>query len=149
MADYTLSQSEADALLALAKYCLDQTQWPYPPLGVGQTIERFSQDKRESFLLDLERSRLNLQKGKYQTRGRQITPLARLCFGGPPHRNPDDVEIPRPHIHVYKEGAADKWAFPLPIDGFPNQNDLWLLLQDFMRYCNIVQPPIFQRGMLP
>ncbi len=147
MTDHNPTQSEADALLALAKYCLDQRPRDYPPRGIGQTIELFSQDKREVFLLDVERSSINLSKGKYQTRARQIVILARLCFGGPPHRNPDGEDVPRPHIHIYREGFADKWAFQLPVDDFSNQTDLWALLQDFMGYCNIVERPTFQ-GLL-
>lgn len=149
MSDYTLIQDEGDALLAMDKFCFDQTQRPYPPLGKGQTVELFSQDKREIFLLDIERGRINLAKGKYQTRGRQITVLARICFGGPPHRNPDGEDVPRPHLHLYQEGFGDKWAMPLPSDKFSNHADLWLLLTDFMRYCNVVQPPNFQRGLIP
>ncbi|KJU85379.1 prophage protein [Candidatus Magnetobacterium bavaricum] len=38
--------------------------------------------------------------------------LLRLCFGGHPHRNPDDTEISSPHLHRYREGYADKWAYP-------------------------------------
>ena len=148
MADYDLTQAEVDALLALQKFCLDQRPWPYPPLGIGQTIELFSQDRREVFLLDLERGRVNLAKGKYQTRGRQIIILARLCFGGPPHRNPDGEEIPRPHLHVYREGYGDKWAIPVPPQRFSNQTDLRQLLTDFMGYCNIVQPPNFRMELL-
>jgi hypothetical protein len=36
----------------------------------------------------------------------------RLDLDGPPHRNPDDEEIPWPHLHVYREGYGDKWASP-------------------------------------
>jgi hypothetical protein len=73
--------------------------------------------------------------------------LARLDFGGPPHRNPDGEEIPCPHLHLYREGYGDKWAVPIPVDRFPNVNDLWLTLQDFMDYCNVIEPPQIIRGV--
>ena len=64
-----------------------------------------------------------------------------------PHRSPDDVEVASPHLHIYREGYGDKWAFPLPADSFPNMNDLWLTLEDFMRYCNVTEPPFIRRGL--
>ena len=67
--------------------------------------------------------------------------LARLDFGGAPHRNPDGEEIASPHLHVYREGFGDKWAFPVPTDTFTDLADLWRTLQNFMHYCNIVELP--------
>jgi hypothetical protein len=32
-------------------------------------------------------------------------------------------------------------------DGFPDMNDLWRTLEDFMRYCNITEPPFIERGL--
>jgi len=149
MPDYDLAQKEADALLAMGKICAETQEYLYPPIGQALIIPLVSQDKRENFLLDLERGSINLEKGKYQTRARQIVVLARLCFGGPPHRNPDGEEVPRPHLHIYREGFGDKWAIAAPSAIFSNPVDLWQTLHDFMRYCNIVQPPIFRRGLIP
>lgn len=147
MADVNLTQAEADALLAMQKRRSDDTEWSYPDLGGYITIPLVSIDRREPFLLDLRRGRIDLSKGTYQNRGRQVVILARLDFGGAPHRNPDGEEIGSPHLHLYREGFGDKWAFPVPGDYFPNPHDAWRTLQDFMRYCNIVEPPIIQRGL--
>lgn len=73
-----------------------------------------SLDKREHFLLDLSRGRIDLQKVKMQNRGRQVVVLVRLYLEGALHRNPDDTEVPAPHLHVYREGYGDKWAVPGP-----------------------------------
>jgi len=62
------------------------------------------------------------------------------------HRNPDNTEVACPHLHVYREGYGDKWAMPLD-DLFADTTDLMNLLEDFMRYCNIIEPPIIQRGL--
>jgi len=35
----------------------------------------------------------------------------------------------------------------VPADRFPNMDDLWQTLQDFMTYCNIVKPPNISRGL--
>ena len=87
MAEINLTQTEADALLALVKHRVDTTAWDYPSPGEKVSIPLVSVDRRESFLLDLSRGRINLAKGTYQSRGRQVVILARLDFGGPPHRN--------------------------------------------------------------
>ena len=147
MADANLTQPEADALIAMEKRRSDDTDWGYPDLGGNITIPLVSIDRRESFFLDLRRGRIDLSKGTFQNRGRQIVVLARLDFGGAPHRNPDGEEIGSPHLHLYREGFGDKWAILVPEDHFPNLHDAWQTLQDFMQYCNIVEPPIIRRGI--
>ncbi len=147
MAEINLTQAEADALIAKQKVRVNEETWDYPMVGGSISIPLSSTDKRESFLLDIGRSRIDLLKGNYQNRARQVVILVRLDFGGSPHRNPDGEEIPSPHLHVYREGFGDKWAIPVPIEIFPDINDLLQTLDDFMLYCNITQPPIIQRGL--
>ena len=147
MADIELTQTEADALIALPKVRTSDDLHNYPGVGGSLIIPLTSQDKRENFLLDIARGRIEMRKGKYQMRGRQIIVLVRLDFGGAPHRNPDGIDIPCPHLHIYREGFGDKWAIPVPADRFPNLADLWQTLHDFMRYCTVVDPPNIQRGL--
>ncbi len=147
MAEINLTQAEADALLAVPKIKVNDDQWEYPGLGGKLAVPLTSTDKREKFFLDLSRGRIDLLKGTYQNRGRHVVVLARLDFGGPPHRNPDGEEIASPHLHTYREGFGDKWAYPLPIEAFPSITDLWQSFFDFMRYCNITAPPNIQRGL--
>jgi len=82
-----------------------------------------------------------------QNRARQIIILARLDYGGPAHPNPDGEEIPCPHLHLYKEGYGDKWAFPIPQDKFPNIGDQWETLSDFMKYINVIKQPAIIREL--
>lgn len=147
MADSNLSQTEADVLIAMEKRRVDKNQWNYPAFGEQVTIPLVSTDGRETFLLDLHRARINLTKGTYQNRSRQVVVLVRLDFGGAPHRNPDGEEIGVPHLHLYREGFGDKWAFPVPSDRFSDVENSWQTLQDFMRFCHIVEPPIIQKGL--
>ena len=147
MADINLTQAEAYALMAMEKHRVDEQDWPYPGLGDSTSIPLVSADKREHFLLDISRGSIDLLRGKYQERGRQAVILARLDFGGGPHRNPDGQEIPCPHLHVYREGFGDKWAFPASKEAFPRTADLWETLQDFMRFCNVTKPPVIRRGL--
>jgi len=146
MADKRLTQAEANALLAMEKHRRDDTKWGYA--GSGKlVIPLVSVDARESFFLDLWRSKFNLRRGKYQNRARRSQVLARLDFGGQPHRNPDGKEVRAPHLHLYIEGFADSWACPVPSKHFSDIGDLQLTLEEFMRYCNITEPPNIQRGL--
>jgi hypothetical protein len=147
MADINLTQAEADALLAMPKVRVNDEEWAYPGLGGAVSIPLVSEDKRENFLLDIERGRIDLLKGKYQSRGRQVVVLVGLDFGGSPHRNPDGKELACPHLHVYREGYGHKWAVPVPADAFPSMGDLWQTLDHFMRYCHVTQPPRIARGL--
>ena len=147
MPNFDLTQAEADALMALVKRRVDDREWDYPGLGGGVSIPLVSVDERERFFLDLRRSRIDLAKGSYQNRGRRVIPLVRLCFGGPPHDNPDGEEVGAPHLHVYREGYGDKWAFPVPADRFTDLHDRWRTYQDFLKFCNIVEPPNVRQGL--
>lgn len=141
-----ITQAEADALLDLEKHRVDEERRRLPDLGGGLVVRLASADGTEGFHLDITRSRINLKKGTLQNRGRTTIVLARLDFGGTPHRNPDGEEIASPHLHVYREGFGDKWAFDLP-DVFSQTEDRFLLLQEFMKYCKIGKPPIFEAGL--
>lgn len=146
MADFNLTQAEADALLALEKHRLDNTSWAFPVVGGAIQVPLVSVNRREEFILDISRGRIDLQKGSYQNRARQVVVIARLDFGGAPHRNPDGQEIGSPHLHLYREGYGAKWAMALP-DNFSNPGDLWLTLQQFMSYCNITVLPNIQQEL--
>ena len=146
MADSTLTQAEADVLIAMEKHRIDATTYTFPITG-SLVIPLQSPDKREQFLLDIYRGRIDLQRGTYQDRARQVVALVRLDFGGAPHRNPDGEEVQCPHLHVYREGYGDKWAVAAPPSAFPQTADLWDTLQDFMRYCRITIPPDLDRGL--
>lgn len=149
MPEINLAQSEADAFINMEKVKINDDEWEYPSLGGRITIPLSSQNKRENFLLDVSRGRVDLLKGTYQNRALQIVVLIRLDFGGQPHRNPDGQEIPSPHLHLYREGYGHKYAFPVPATSFSNIQDLWQTLQDFMKYCNIVETPNIRRGLFP
>lgn len=147
MVDILLTQAEADALIAMEKHRVTDDRANFPVRGESVVLPLQSADKREKFLLDLSRSRINLKKVKMQTRGRQVVVLVRLDLGGAPHRNPDGVEIPVPHIHTYREGYGDRWAIPVPTDQFRSVANVWTTFEDFLRFCNITQPPYIDRGL--
>jgi len=114
MSNIDLLQGDADNLISMQKYPLDNNDWVFPSPGGMIKIPLTSLDGRENFILDVNRNIINLTKITYQNRARVIYQLVRLDLNGSPHRNPDLTLIPCPHLHIYKEGYGDKWAYILP-----------------------------------
>lgn len=140
-----LTQSEADKLFAMEKHCEINEAYALPMRGNRVLVPLHSCDRREIFALDLYRGRIALHKLMFQNRARQSVILVRLDFAGSPHRNPDDKAIQTPHLHLYREGFGDKWAYPVPAEHFRSIEDEWKSIWDFIRYCNVVEPPIIQK----
>lgn len=142
-----LSQHEADQLLKMAKVREDEQEWDISSSQTRIEIPLFSENNSEKFILDIRRHKFNLLKGTLQNRARGCIILARLDYGGAPHRNPNDQEIPSPHLHVYKEGYGDKWAKAIDPYIFSDTEDHWKTLHEFLDYCNVIRPPHFKRGL--
>lgn len=147
MPDINLTQNEADQLIAMEKVRLDEQQYYFPDAGSSICAPLTSLDQREAFLLDIRRGRINLAKATYQNRSQKVMILVRLDIEGTPHRNPDGQEIPTPHLHLYREDYGDKWAIPISESDFPDVTDLYKVMEDFMSYCNITQPPLIERRL--
>jgi len=141
-----VSEHEAQTLLQMDKHYMDSVSFVFTGLGEALRIPLFSDDRREEFMLDITRSRIEIRKTTMQNRARKAIVLARLDLGGPPHRNPDGEEMPCPHMHLYREGYGDKWAVPLP-DVFTNSSDVQLTLNEFMQYCSVVTKPNIKWGL--
>lgn len=144
-----LEQAEAERLMAMDKYRVDQTQHSFPMPGESLRIPLLSRDSLEGFMLDVTVSKIVLNKANYQNRARKNIVLVRLDLEGPPHRNPDGNEMPCPHIHIYREGYETKWAYPVDMTLFQHLGDLHLTLENFMDFCNIVEQPIINRVLIP
>ena len=149
-----LTQSEADALINIPKIKNSDDSYDFPLPGENLTIPFISQDEQENFLIDISRGKILLKQCTYQERYQTIIILIRLDVDGPPHTNPEVVYVPLPylmpyngqtidcpHLHLYVEGFMDRWAIPAPGDKFLDTTNLYMTLQDFFRYCNIVEPP--------
>lgn len=147
MAEINLTQDEAQKLMAMEKKALDKKEWVFPGPADRIAVPLTSTDQRESFILDVTRYQMKLSKATFQNRARVAIILYRLDIDGPLHRNPDGEEIPCPHLHVYREGYADKWATPAPLEKFSDTSDLFGTLYAFMQHCNITDPPIVQKGL--
>ena len=138
--DDSLSQSLADALLAMEKHCLSKDSLNFPSLGDKITLEMASTDLKEEFLLDINRTSIVVKHATLQNRAQKTVILARLCINKG-HRNPDGVDVPAPHLHLYKQGFADKYAHALPAGVFTNTEDIYVTYQEFMKFCNVTVMP--------
>lgn len=145
MADINLTQSEADFLLKMEKCSINENSLDLPDLGGSLSVPLTSPDKKENFVLDVSKGRIDIKRQKFQNRTRDAIILARLDLNNP-HRNPDGQEIGTPHLHLYKEGFNDKWAYELP-EVFKDTSDFWQTLQDFMKFCNVIKSPNFNKGL--
>lgn len=147
MAEITLTQFDADTLIAMPKVRADDDERDFSSLQQSVVVPLLSEDRRENFMLDIHSGQINLSKITFQNRGRQVVVLVRLDIAGPPHRNPDGEEVGCPHLHIYREGFGDKWAIAAPVDKFKALSDRWQTLHDFMQFCSIVNPPVFRKGL--
>jgi hypothetical protein len=149
-----LSQSEADGLLRTPKLFKDDIvlEMPQTETGLFEHI-LVSQNKKEEFILNYGRYGRDSLKLKYQTRAREVVVLARLDISGRPHRNPPTEVYPEgefidgPHLHLYREGFDDKFAFSLAqiegliINDFNNGIEV---LESFLRFCAVDNIPHIQ-----
>lgn len=141
MTEWTLTQAEADALLALPKKAVSGEVYDFPAAGAKLSLPLISHDGREEFLLDLRRGRIDVAKTTYQNRARRVVPLARLDINGRPHTNPDGQPVPRTHLHLYREKYGLTWASAVSPTQFSQPSDLAVALNDFLRFCNVAPGP--------
>jgi hypothetical protein len=151
----SLTQAEADRLLQLPKaFAPSVANIDFPKVqAFAVEYELSAVGGRERFLLDLERGNLKRARLKFQTRAHKIYVLARLDIDGRPHRNPPDAphrpgeRFATTHLHVYREGFADRVAFyPHEVPDFappvPSNDVSWLVA--FLRFCHAVSIPQIQ-----
>lgn len=139
----TLSNEEAKNYCQMEKKYFGDEIFTFPGMS---HIPIHSVDRESEFILTVRMNEIKLTKATFQNRVRKNIVLLRIDLEGPPHRNPDQTDVSCPHIHIYKEGYDDKWAYPLPPE-FKNTSDAFKTLQDFMDYCNITLKPTIQKGV--
>jgi len=148
-----LTQAEADELLQMPKVFVDNDPIEFSrrePMDYDRVLR--STDRREEFLLTIERGRRKWIRLKYQTRARRVIVLARLELNGPRHKNPPESPykpgewINETHLHLYREGFEDRIAYELvDVPGWtdPHSTDGIPALEHFMQFCGVGQwPPI-------
>jgi uncharacterized protein DUF6978 len=151
----SLTQSEADLLLALPKHAPPGTTLELSTsTPMDQDWELMSHDRREEFILTIERGRRKTIRLKFQTRAKTVIVLARLDIDGGPHRNPPGQPyrpgelLASPHLHLYREGYDDRVAYLLnELPGgfaFSLTDDL-IALTEFLEFSAVDPIPPIQR----
>lgn len=139
-----LIQAEADSLISMTKHFVRPPASITIPPGVDDTYELAALDDRERFLLDIWRGTLRLTKLKFQNRVRTVVVLVRLDVDGAPHTNPDGQRLSGTHLHLFREGYEDRWAYPVDTKTFSLLSDPSTTFQDFCAFCSIESPPPVQ-----
>jgi len=139
-----LTQTEADQFIQMVKHFVRAPASITIPPGADETYELASVDDRENFLLDVWRGTLRLTKLKFQNRVRTAIVLVRLDVDGAPHTNPDGQRLSGTHLHLFKEGYDDRWAYPVDSSMFTLLSDAGATFQEFCSFCKIESPPPVQ-----
>lgn len=149
-----LTQQEADSLLQMPKEFVDSDPLEFTqrePMNYDRLLH--STDRREQFLLTIERGQRNRIRLKYQTRARKIIVLARLDLNGPAHHNPPESpyhpsqRIAGAHMHLYREDFEDRIAYELADVPGLLIRDLGSgvsCLEDFLRFIGLREWPAIQ-----
>lgn len=152
----SLTQAEADLLLKLPKHAKPGAVFELTTSSpMDEDWELLSHDRREEFILTIERGRRKSVRLKFQTRARKVIVLARLDLNGAPHRNPVGQSY-RPgelltssHLHLYVEGFDDRVAYLLsevPDFAFAFSDDLTALTQ-FLTFSHVEPIPPIRQGI--
>ncbi|MGO8934869.1 MAG: DUF6978 family protein [Terracidiphilus sp.] len=139
-----LTQSEADQFIQMAKHFLRPPASISIPPGLDDTFELAGPGDREKFHLDIWRGTIRITKLRFQNRVQTVVVLVRLDVDGAPHTNPDGQRLTGTHLHLFREGYDDKWAYPVDAARFTVLNDPGTTFQEFCTYCNIESPPPVQ-----
>ena len=141
-----ISQEEYDRLIQIKKVFVEQEELN---LAYSWSRKLISKTTKDEFILDYNRGgRIDIIKFSYNKRYKTNIILLRYDIGR--HTNPDGNVIKGPHVHLYKEGFNDRWAFPVREIGIsPNEQEKReVVLKRIFSYCNIVNYPAIQPILL-
>lgn len=144
-----LSQEAADYLARIAKEITSANVLVIPTTGTQADWEATSITGREHFYLHMRRGRKVVTQQTLQERFESNEILLRLDIDGPTHSNPDGTVVPTPHLHVYRAGFDDKWAFHVPAELDVSGGSPTEVLLQFLGYCGVAPIPPVQGGLLP
>lgn len=143
----SISQQEYDYLMALDKVFDDPSELLSlgpPPLDWSRPIN--APATKDKFLLDFYRGSFELTKYTFNKRYRQTVILLRYDSLGR-HTNPDGVTFDGPHLHLYREGYNDKFAFQVEHIGISEADDRADVLKKILWYCNVQPIPVIDKGL--
>lgn len=101
---------------------------------------------KEVFHLDFYRGSFELSKYTVNNRYRQTIIMLRYDNGGR-HTNPDGVLFEGPHVHLYREGYNDKFAFPVSEINVLESDTMENVFNKIMHFCNVKRFPTIEVPM--
>ena len=63
------------------------------------------------------------------------------------HTNPDGKSFDGPHVHFYKEGFGDKFAYPIEKIEVQNSDSMEEVLGKLLHFCNVRKKPTIEISM--
>lgn len=133
-----LTQSDAESLIKNKKIVknIRPIEFNYPIRGGVLEIEVIDEFKNE-YVIGIRQRKIELIKRSHNLRYAKSVTLIRIDYDRE-HCNPDGNNVGIPHIHVYKEGFNDKFAYKLSDYGIiiENQTDIKELLNKFLEFIN-------------
>ena len=139
----TLTQREADTLREIEKSFINPSSVRFPERRETKLYPlwyRYDNRRKDDMAISAYRGKKNPKKVSFRLLYAQGIILVRVDTQDPtPHTNPDGTRIEpgEPHIHIYKEGFGDKFAYPLPAE-FNYTDDVIDLFMDFLSYSHII-----------
>ncbi len=142
-----IAQTEFDFLMSQDK-SFDDLVSPVQlgPAPIQWTRQINASAIKEIFLLDFYRGSFELSKYTVNKRYRQTVILLRYDNGGR-HSNPDGVLLEGAHVHLYREGFNDKFAFPVSEIGVEISDSMDKVFTKIMHFCNVKKFPTIEVSM--
>jgi hypothetical protein len=141
-----ITQTEFDYLIKLGKRFEEANELVLGPAPLSWERNIIAIKTKDTFILDFYRGSFELSKYIYNKRYRQTIILLRYDAKGR-HTNPDGATFDGPHVHIYKEGFDDKFAYPVTDIGIDETDGMEAVLGKFLTYCNVKSIPSIQTTM--
>lgn len=136
-----MTQDEYDYLMLQEKTFEDKfTIIQISPAPIKWTKEIKCKTTSNKYLLDFYRGSFELSKFTANKRFRQTLIMLRYDNGGR-HTNPDGETFEGPHVHLFKEGFNDKFAYPISIINIEETDTMEVRFKKILHFCNIKDCP--------
>jgi hypothetical protein len=137
----SITQSDFDTLIKEEKVFSDLINpLILSPPPINWTREIKATNSKNIYLLDFYRGSFELSRYTYNKRYRQSIILLRYDNGGR-HTNPDGVSFDGPHVHIFREGYNDKFAFPVSELNINETNSIDEVVTKLLLFCNVIKIP--------
>lgn len=138
-----LTQAEFDYIIGLEKSFKENEDIVVGPPPLKWSREIISNSTKDFFTLDFYRGSIEIRKYTYNKRFRNAIVLLRYDAMGR-HTNPpeaDGASFDGAHVHLYREGFDDRWAFPVTQIGLSGTETIDEVLTGVLQFCHVISVP--------